>query len=229
MYNQEYAANQNNTHDLIHPVRRLISPVCRLTDPIDKVSPVSRLHKPVSRLEPDYQSYPYNPESIDALRSRRTLTLGDVIRGYRTVTASANCRWMSDFLKAEIFLPGSLNFVESDTSRGKTTFAETVLTSRYHSLLYVTNRRSNKGQVDKRNQNKPGITTISYQNLERSVSKNGPFLDSFDAVVFDDSGYILADAMVSGMTCLTVRKILESKTAVKFFLSATMQVPSNIS
>lgn len=210
--------SENRCTDLVCPVKRLYVPV-------------KRLHEPVKRLEsipPDYAGGVL-PElysqcgNLYRLKLAPDITLEDLaINGHQTVTAPSDVKWLSDFLRFESFKPGGWHFIKSDTGSGKTTFIERDLVNRFEKILYVTNRSASKGQFLLRNQFILTMKVLTYQAMEENPSLSGEYLDTFQCVVFDEIGYLLADALISGSTYISLRNILSSNKATKILLSATI-------
>lgn len=157
---------------------------------------------------------------------------------------------MKDFIGKEYQDWGGCDdvFVETPTGSGKTTFVLEVL-SQYameagKEVLLLVNRKILKRQIKKELAEDHGIenisdeeldqinefaglTILSYQELQEELKRKPLLLGRFYAkryryIVFDESHYILQDAMFNRDIEYLIRAIPKRRNATKIFLSATM-------
>lgn len=139
-----------------------------------------------------------------------------------------NINYISDYFMYEFQMweYDSYNFINCGTGTGKTTFLEKMVALKQFNILILTNRKANWKQIRNHLVNKNlaiHAKLMSYQTLEKNERFTSDFLDDFDFIFCDESHYFLADSDFNSRTNLSLRKIMNTKHAIKVLMSATNQ------
>ena len=136
---------------------------------------------------------------------------------------------VSDIIKEEdikAWTPGDTIIISAGTDTGKSFWVKNVLyqyaKERSKKILLLLHRRPCKDQfvLEVEEAKKTDvITIITYQHLEQNKSLLN--LANFSYIVCDEWHYFLSDAKFNANTDISFRTIMDCKTAVKIFMSAT--------
>lgn len=124
---------------------------------------------------------------------------------------------------------GSVIMLECSTGTGKTTYVKKLIYSGLR-VLYLTNRKANRLQVaesfglhHKDECQVYNSEICSYQKLEKNLSMDISYLDTFDLIVMDEAHYFLTDSLFNPQVNISLRKIISTHVARKIFMSATLK------
>lgn len=154
----------------------------------------------------------------------------DFFNRYNKCTAPNDINYVSDFMGNEHlnWRAGCTVLLQCSTGMGKTTYIKKLIMQGIR-ILYLTNRRANRlqmleafGMVDSDEGKVLNSKISSYQGLEKNLSMNVSYLNTFDILVMDEGHYFLQDSLFNTKTNLSFKKIMQTNHPRKIFMSATL-------
>lgn len=197
----------------------------------DLVMPVARLRKDVvQRITKNDSGSKLGNETYQFIPSYNSLNQGlDFLMSNAVIEVPNHICYLSDYFMNEFrrWRSDSYIFINCGTGTGKTTFIERISKLKEFNVLILTNRTANREQIlnhlDFKNNKglKQYVKVMSYQVLEKTIDFTSDYLDTFDYIFCDEAHYFLQDSTFNSMVNVSLNKILNTKRAVKIFVSAT--------
>lgn len=207
------------------------------------VNPVTRIQNPVYRIKQKKEEevnlmssntgYKVNYQNDNFILNQSEITNSNdclvmMINQMKRRVLPENINYISDYFIYEFqtWERDTYNFINCGTGTGKTTFLEKMVALKRFNILILTNRTANRKQIQNHLKSKNlsiHATLMSYQALEKEERLTSDELDFYDFIFCDESHYFLADSDFNSRTNLSLRKIMNTKHAIKVLMSATNQ------
>lgn len=214
-------------NELLNPVKRLDRTVVTR---IPKQEFDSQKRENISYPEiPDVVPNPVheNNYTFDGYVPKKDLI--NFIINQRKIEIPENVEYISDFMLKQIpfwhRIQGMTIIISTGTGTGKSTFIRELAKFTGEKILLLTNRVTNRKQVEHYVNCEGGLNNLDIMNYQslKTISGSISFLNRYSFLVADEAHYYLSDSSFNPDTNIHFQSIMNATFPIKFFMTATSE------